>query len=108
MEVISEARRVVKCPFNIVTVNAEKFELLLAEAYQRDSSEAQQMMEDIGNEVDLYSIADEITETEDLLENEDDAPIIKMINAMLSEAIKEKVHLIFILKPLNKPFKYSF
>ena len=65
------------------------FELLLTQAYQRDSSEAQQMMEDIGNEVDLYSLADEFTESEDLLENEDDAPIIKLINAMLSEAIKE-------------------
>eukprot|EP00487_Bulimina_marginata_P009176 TRINITY_DN3534_c0_g1_i1.p1 TRINITY_DN3534_c0_g1~~TRINITY_DN3534_c0_g1_i1.p1 ORF type:complete len:178 (-),score=40.29 TRINITY_DN3534_c0_g1_i1:111-644(-) len=47
------------------------------------------MMEDIGNEVDLYSLADEFIESEDLLENEDDAPIIKLINAMLSEAIKE-------------------
>jgi len=46
-------------------------------------------MEDIGNEVDLYSLADEMIESEDLLENEDDAPIIKLINAMLSEAIKE-------------------
>jgi general secretion pathway protein E len=84
-----EARRVVKQPFSLVTETAEKFELLLAHAYQRDSSEAKQMMEDIGNEVDLYSLADEMVETEDLLENEDDAPIIKMINAMLSEAIKE-------------------
>jgi general secretion pathway protein E len=47
------------------------------------------MMEDIGNEVNLYSLADEMIESEDLLENEDDAPIIKLINAMLSEAIKE-------------------
>jgi len=88
-DVILEVRRVVKQPFTIVTETAEQFELLLAEAYQRDSSEAKQMMEDIGNEVDLYSLADEMVETEDLLENEDDAPIIKMINAMLSEAIKE-------------------
>jgi general secretion pathway protein E len=88
-DVIIEVRRAIKQSFSIVTESAEKFELLLAQAYQRDSSEAKQMMEDIGNEVDLYSLADEMTETEDLLENEDDAPIIKMINAMLSEAIKE-------------------
>ena len=31
------------------------------------------MMEDIGNEVDLYSLADEMTETEDLLENEEES-----------------------------------
>ncbi|MEW6992210.1 type II secretion system ATPase GspE [Colwelliaceae bacterium 6441] len=89
VEIILEARRVVKQPFSLVTETPESFELLLAVAYQRDSSEAKQMMEDIGNEVDLYSLADEMVQTEDLLENEDDAPIIKMINAMLSEAIKE-------------------
>ncbi|GLX78912.1 type II secretion system protein GspE [Thalassotalea insulae] len=88
-DIIMEVRRVAKQSFNIVTETPEKFELLLTEVYQRDSSEAKQMMEDIGNEVDLYSLADEMVETEDLLENEDDAPIIKMINAMLSEAIKE-------------------
>ncbi len=88
-EILLEARRVLKSPFEIEVKTAEEFEQLLTIAYQRDSSEAQQMMEDIGNEVDLYSLADEMTETEDLLENEDDAPIIKLINAMLSEAIKE-------------------
>ena len=76
-------------PYQIDVKSADQFELLLTEAFQRDSSEAKQMMEDIGNEVDLYSLADEMVETEDLLENEDDAPIIKLINAMLSEAIKE-------------------
>ncbi len=89
VNVLIESRRVVKQPFSLMTETAENFELLLAHAYQRDSSEAKQMMEDIGNEVDLYSLADEMVQTEDLLENEDDAPIIKMINAMLSEAIKE-------------------
>lgn len=88
-DVLLEVRRVVKRPFEVVYHDFDTFEQLLTIAYQRDSSEAKQMMEDIGNEVDLYSLADEFTETEDLLENEDDAPIIKMINAMLSEAIKE-------------------
>ncbi|TMP35929.1 type II secretion system protein GspE, partial [Pseudoalteromonas citrea] len=58
-------------------------------SYQRDSSETQQMMEDIGNEMDLFSLAEELPQTEDLLAADDDAPIIKLINAMLSEAIKE-------------------
>lgn len=89
-EVLLEVRRALKAPFSIQIESIEQFELALTVAYQRDSSEAKQMMEDIGNEVNLYSIADEITEGEDLLENEDDAPIIKLINAMLSEAIKER------------------
>jgi general secretion pathway protein E len=89
VEIILEVRRILKTAFTIEFQSADEFEQLLTLAYQRDSSEAKQLMEDIGNEVDLYSLADEITETEDLLENEDDAPIIKLINAMLSEAIKE-------------------
>lgn len=88
-DVLVEVRRFLAEPFEVIVQSPEDFEQLLTEAYQRDSSEAKQMMEDIGNEVDLYSLADEMTETEDLLENEDDAPIIKLINAMLSEAIKE-------------------
>lgn len=89
VETLAEVRRFLGQPFSIEQLTPEYFEQLLTIAYQRDSSEAKQMMEDIGNEVDLYSLADEMTETEDLLENEDDAPIIKLINAMLSEAIKE-------------------
>ena len=84
LETLLEVRRIIKAPFSFDIQNPASFEFLLTEAYQRDSSEAQQMMEDIGNEVDLYSLADEMIESEDLLENEDDAPIIKLINAMLS------------------------
>ena len=89
MDVLAEVRRLLKAPFSVDFQSADSFELMLTEAFQRDSSEAKQMMEDIGKEVDLYSLADEMVESEDLLENEDDAPIIKLINAMLSEAIKE-------------------
>ncbi len=88
-DIVLEVRRILKAPFSFEFLTPDAFELLLTQTYQRDSSEAQQMMEDIGNEVDLYSLADEMVESEDLLENEDDAPIIKLINAMLSEAIKE-------------------
>jgi len=87
--VLNEIRRVLRTSFRIELQDIDTFEQTLTIAYQIDSSEAQQMMEDIGNEVDLYSLADEMIESEDLLENEDDAPIIKLINAMLSEAIKE-------------------
>ncbi|NMP30431.1 type II secretion system ATPase GspE [Thalassotalea sp. M1531] len=88
-DALLEVRRFLGEPYQVDIQTPEQFEQMLTEAFQRDSSEAKQMMEDIGNEVDLYSLADEMTETEDLLENEDDAPIIKLINAMLSEAIKE-------------------
>lgn len=85
---VLEVRRMLAEPFAISRLSATEFDALLEASYQRDSSEAQQLMEDIGNEVNLASLADDIQESEDLLENEDDAPIIKLINAMLGEAIK--------------------
>ncbi|MEW5682600.1 MAG: type II secretion system ATPase GspE [Pseudomonadota bacterium] len=87
-DAVLEVRRLLAEPFHIQRLSATEFEAMLEASYQRDSSEAQQLMEDIGNEVNLASLADDIQESEDLLENEDDAPIIKLINAMLGEAIK--------------------
>ena len=88
-DTLLEVRRVAGNEFKIEALTDDKFELLLESVYQRDSSETQQIMEDIGNEVDLFSLAEEMPQTEDLLAGEDDAPIIKLINAMLGEAIKE-------------------
>ena len=88
--VLAEVRRVAGGSFVPHVLEDKAFELKLTEAYQRDSSEARQLMEDLGSDSDdFFSLAEELPETEDLLESEDDAPIIKLINAMLAEAIKE-------------------
>lgn len=86
----AEVRRVLKTAFIPKAISAAEFEAKLTNAYQRDSSEARQLMEDIGaDNDDFFSLAEELPQNEDLLESEDDAPIIKLINAMLGEAIKE-------------------
>lgn len=88
--VLAEVRRVAGGSFVPHQLGEKEFELKLTDAYQRDSSEARQLMEDLGSDNDdFFSLAEELPETEDLLESEDDAPIIKLINAMLAEAIKE-------------------
>ncbi|CUS47259.1 MAG: type 2a secretion system ATPase GspE [Idiomarinaceae bacterium HL-53] len=87
---LQEVKRVVGgIPLTLHMHEPDAFDAILGPAYQRDSSEAKQLMEDIGNEVNLFSLAEELPKTEDLLDSEDDAPIIKLINAMLGEAIKE-------------------
>ena len=71
-------------------VSSEDFDELLSAAYARDSSEAKQMVEDLGDEMDLRPVwPSALPETEDLLEQQDDAPIIRLINALLSQAIRE-------------------
>ncbi len=107
LSTLLEVQRYLKTSFNVEIHDHDEFERLLTLAYQRDSSEAQQLMEDIGNEANLYSLADEIHDVEDLLENEDDAPIIKLINAMLSEAIKESASDIHI-ETFEKVLKIRF
>ncbi len=88
-ELLLEVRRVIGHSFSLKLVDNERFEELVALAYQSSSSEAQQLMEDIGSD-DFFTLAEELPDDEDLLETEDDAPIIKLINAMLGEAIKEE------------------
>ncbi|PCI72415.1 MAG: type II secretion system protein GspE [Gammaproteobacteria bacterium] len=86
---ISEARRFAKQKIHFQEVSDEDFEFNLGKVYQDNAGEAMAAMEDIGDDLDLFKLADELPETEDLLEADDDAPIIKLINALLTEAIKE-------------------
>ena len=87
--VLAEVTRVTAVPFSCRELAEDQFERELAHAYQRDSSETMQMVEDLGGEMDLASLANSVPETEDLLEKENDAPIIRLINALLTEAIKQ-------------------
>ena len=89
LTVLAELRRFAGAPIALRHVTDEEFEAILSAAYSRDSSEARQMVEDMGDELDLASLADSVPETEDLLDQEDDAPIIRLINAVLAEAIRE-------------------
>ena len=84
-----ELRRHFKRPMQLQKISAEEFEKLLQQHYETDANEAMDMMEGLGEEFDLTSIAQELSEPEDLLETEDDAPIIRLINALLGQAVKE-------------------
>jgi general secretion pathway protein E len=87
--VLAEVRRVLGVPFGLQAVSDEEFQRRLTLAYQRGNNEAVQMAEDISSDVDLSRLADAIPETGDLMDTEDDAPIIRLINAILSQAVRE-------------------
>ncbi len=88
-QALTELRRYLGRPLILEAVPKEGFEALLAAAYETDSSQAMQVMEDLGEGTDLMRAAEALPEPEDLMESEDDAPIIRLINALLTEAIKE-------------------
>ena len=87
-EVLAELRRYLRAPLRLQRHDAAEFERLLRALYEQ-GDDARAMVADFGDELDLKALADELPEPEDLLESEDDAPIIRLINALLTEAVKE-------------------
>jgi len=85
---LAEVRRHIQRPLNLQFVSDEQFESQLQREYEQGSSEAMTIMDDIDGG-DLLTVAQDLSEPEDLMENQDDAPIIRLINALLTEAIKE-------------------
>jgi len=83
-----EARRFAGVPMTLSRVSAEAFDALLQESYEGDRTNAAQMVDGLDEDFDLSQVANEL-EPSDLLESNDDAPIIRFINAVLTEAIKE-------------------
>ena len=86
---LAEVRRRAGCPLVVERVSAERFDALLQQVYESSRSEAMEAIEGLGDDDDLFAIASSLPEPEDLMESEDDAPIIRLINALLTEAVKE-------------------
>jgi general secretion pathway protein E len=74
-------------PLEFKPLSQDSFETLLARAYETGTANAMEAIH--GMEVDLHQMMIELPKTEDLLESEDDAPIIRLLNAVLSQAIKQ-------------------
>lgn len=74
----------------LARLEVEAFDQRLVAHYQQESGQAQRMIDDLGGELDFYALAEELPQQQDLLDEQDDAPIIRLINALLSEAIKER------------------
>lgn len=89
LSALAELKRLTRRKLRVRAVDEDRFEEILSAAYAADGSQAQQMVEDLDEELDLASLADSVPVTEDLLEQDEDAPIIRLINAVLAEAIRE-------------------
>jgi general secretion pathway protein E len=86
---LAEARRFAGVPLQLTRVSADAFDALLQQTYEQGSQMAMQMVGGLDENIDLLQVAQELPEPSDLLESDDDAPIIRFINAVLTEAVKE-------------------
>jgi len=89
VQVITELRRQLRSQLVFHQIEPNNFERVLRRAYDLSQSEAHQMVDDMGDEIDLEMLAHELPETTDLLEASNDAPIVRLINALLTQAIRE-------------------
>ncbi|NNJ84096.1 MAG: type II secretion system ATPase GspE [Gammaproteobacteria bacterium] len=108
---LAEVRRYLGVPLQLKIVEEKLFDEALRQAYEADSGSAMesmgQSMGDFGEEMDLQSIADHLPEPEDLLDSQDDAPIIRLLNALFTEAIRENASDIHI-EPMENRLRVRF
>src|SRR5437867_1586816 len=86
LSVLVEIRRRLQKPIVLEQVSSEVFNMHLVKTYETDSTTAMHMAEDLGEALNLSDLMLELPKAEDLLEKQDDAPIIRLLNALLSEA----------------------
>lgn len=89
LSVFLEVRRFVETELHLKQVTQSEFQRYLAAVYESKSSilDATIGMED---DWDLMQLAEQVPAGEDLLDNRDDAPIIRLLNALLTQAIKQQ------------------
>lgn len=98
---ITEVSRINSKFATVTRVGKEDFAKMLSSLYSGRKNSSESVMEDIKDFVDMESAAADLEETSDLLDSEDDAPIIRLLNAILAESLKENASDIHI-EPYEK------
>ena len=98
---ITEVSRINSKFATVTKVGKEDFDKMLSSLYSGRKNSSESVMEDIKDFVDMESAAADLEETSDLLDSEDDAPIIRLLNAILAESLKENASDIHI-EPYEK------
>ncbi|MGL4486689.1 MAG: GspE/PulE family protein [Yersinia sp. (in: enterobacteria)] len=89
LETILEANRVAQHSVELKLVSEDEFNNNLVSIYQNSTAQSYKIINSISDDIDLYSFAGEISTHDDLLSTDNEAPVIKLINTILVEAIRE-------------------
>ncbi len=87
---IMEARRVAGRSVRVSPLNRMDFDRRLSEIYTTEGIDASELDNALEERGDLDSLAAGLTENDDLLDTSDDAPIIRLINGLIAEAVRTK------------------
>ena len=97
---LSEAKRYLDKPIEYIKVSKDLFSEQLQIAFE--TTQSKNVIDGLEEETDLIKVAQEIPEPSDILESDDQAPIIKLINAILTEAVKRNASDIHVETYENK------
>ena len=86
---LAEMQRLFGSRLRPQALTADAFEDALRRAYEDGGRASAQVVDDIGDGMALDDLAQALSQPTDLLDSADDAPIIRLLNALLSEAIRE-------------------
>jgi general secretion pathway protein E len=86
---IAELRRALNVPLRVRRVSGAAFDELLASRYNEASGSAADLAHDLARDQDVVRLLAEIPRVQDLLETQDDAPVIRLINALFTQALRE-------------------
>jgi general secretion pathway protein E len=67
----------------------DELDAAIATAYAGAGGDASQVADEFEADLDLTKLLQDVPAIEDLLESSDDAPVIRMINALLTQALRE-------------------
>lgn len=87
---LAEVRRVLGLPLRARWVGPDEFDELVSALYNGAEAGAAMLAGDLAQDVDLSRLLQEIPKIEDLLESQDDAPVIRLINALITQALRER------------------
>ena len=87
IETLIEIQRVAGADLSLHEVDESEFDKVMGQAYRNSASEAAE--EAAAADTDLAALADSAAAVDDLLDQRNDAPVVRLINALLLEAVKE-------------------
>src|SRR5690606_19497439 len=90
LEVLLEVQRVLGKGLSWQELPEAVFQKRLTAAYQGSDSAAQQAVAALDESVDLRALVEDLPGEGDLLSEADSAPVIRLINAILAQAVREK------------------
>jgi general secretion pathway protein E len=67
----------------------DELDTAIAKAYAGAGGDASQVVDEFDADLDLTKLLQDVPAIEDLLESSDDAPVIRMINALLTQSLRE-------------------